>query len=795
MKKYIDPIPDLGELLLTVEKPNRYTGGEYGILAKKDALFQTIIAFPDMYEIGMSNKALRIIYNRLNRMEGISCDRVFAPAEDFETLLREQKIPLYGLETGLNPGAADVLMFTLGYELGITNVLTILDVSGIPVHSEERGGEDPVIFMGGPCVSNPLPYSAFVDCFWIGEAEEGFFELMSEARDIKNRGGRRKEIMELFLSHPSVWSREKKQAARAIYKDFGKENTEPAVFPVPVIKVIHQHGSIEIMLGCPNGCRFCHAGFWSRPMRQKDAAVIQAEAASFINDGGYREISLSSLSTGDYNHIGNLVDILNQEYQNRHVSFQLPSLKVSGFSLPLLEKISEVRKSGLTFAVETPMDFHQLSINKKVSLEKTIEIITEAKKRGWRSVKFYFMIGLPLENNINEEEEIVDFISKAALETGMRFYINICTFIPKPHTPFQREAQISHEKAEQKLNHIRYKLKSKGHKVGVQDPFVSLIEGIISRGDRETGTIIEEAWKRGCRFDAWDNYLKKDVWGALFEEYKSSVENALNGYSENDALPWHFIKSGVKTGFLEMEKSRSINAEITLPCTENCTHHCGICDVNIKTVQNNIQVKVNSNAEKTQKGVINQPTPPTRRIIFSFSKQGKAVFHSYLDLREIFSLAFSISGLPIKYSSGFNPLPVLEIVSPLSVGISGANEIAAVELNEHIEPLDFQNILNKYLVPGIKINDCISVFIPHGMKKHSLSSWLWGSVYKNKGSEAPDIIPFADEKKYKQNYSFWNLVRLEVLAKDPETKDAVILNQGQSFFKVFKYLYPLTEGR
>ncbi|MDR1566807.1 MAG: radical SAM protein, partial [Treponema sp.] len=494
---------------MLVEKPGRYAGGEYGILAKRDAELRTVIAFPDLYEIGMSNQALRILYNRLNSMPGISCDRAFAPGPDFEGLLRQQGIPLYGLDTGLVLADADLLLFTLGYEPGAVTVLAMLDLAGVPIHARERREGDPLVVIGGPCVSNPLPYAAFADAFWIGEAEAGFFDIAAKAREIKKLGGSREEILGTFLAHPSVWALGKGKARRAVDLDFPRREPKAAVFPVPSLKAVQHHGAVEIMRGCPNGCRFCHAGYWYRPMRQKSAAAVQAEAAEFINHGGYREISLSSLSTGDYHHIAGLVDTLNREFSSRHVSFQLPSVRVSTFSLPLLEKISEVRRSGLTFAVESPEDFWQLAINKEVSLQSVIAILKEAKKNGWRGAKFYFMIGLPVsvENSGKPEEEaIVEFVLEAAGKTGMHFAINVGTFVPKPHTPFQWAPQLSEAGARKKLDYIRDRLKPRGHKVGVQDPFISVIEGLFSRGDERAGAIIEEAWKQGCRLDAWTEF-------------------------------------------------------------------------------------------------------------------------------------------------------------------------------------------------------------------------------------------------------------------------------------------------
>jgi radical SAM superfamily enzyme YgiQ (UPF0313 family) len=339
-------------LLLTVEKPARYTGGEYGRLAKRAdsesaVILNMLIAFPDLYEIGMSNQAFRIIYNRLNSITAVSCDRAFAPAPDFETLLRSHNIPLYGLDTGISFRSLDILMFTLGYELGITGVLTMLDRGFIPLKRTERGEGDPIVIMGGPCVSNPLPYSRFIDAFWIGEAEAGFFDLAAELRDRKLAGAGRGELLETICAHPSIWTAGKNRAIRAVDSGFSSRAPAAAVFPVASIKTVQQHGAVEIMRGCPNGCRFCHAGAWYRPMRQKSADTLREEADAFINAGGYREISLSSLSTGDYQHIDSLVETLNGAYASRHISFQLPSLRVSTFSLPLLEKVSVVRKAGL----------------------------------------------------------------------------------------------------------------------------------------------------------------------------------------------------------------------------------------------------------------------------------------------------------------------------------------------------------------------------------------------------------------------------------------------------------------
>jgi radical SAM superfamily enzyme YgiQ (UPF0313 family) len=838
--RYIDPLETLGPRLLTVEKPARYVGGEYGSMTGEvrekcpppggDAVLRTLIAFPDLYEIGMSNQAFRIIYNRLNKIPGISCDRAFAPAPDFEALLREQGLPLYGLETGISLKDLDILMFTLGYELGITGVLAMLDVSGIPLHAAERGGEDPVVIMGGPCVSNPLPYAAFIDAFWIGEAEAGFFDLAAALALLKQGGAGRAELLARISAHPSVWTRGKERAVRAIDGDFDSRPAEAAVFPVPSMKTVQLHGAVEIMRGCPNGCRFCHAGFWYRPMRQKPVDTILEEAAAFINRGGYRELSLSSLSSGDYVPIDRLVEQLNRNFSGRHISFQLPSLKVSSFSLSLLEKISETRKSGLTFAVETPEEAWQLVINKVVSRENVLAILREAKRRGWRGAKFYFMIGLPVEgadpgegrgqgpaDETGEEHRIAEFVAGLGREAGMNFHINVGIFVPKPHTPFEQVPQIRAEEARRKLNYIRSRLKPLGHKVSVPDPLISTIEGILSRGDERAGPLIQAAFQRGCRLDAWAEFCRKDLWEAELAARKDLVEEIQGG--KNPLPPWRFIDPGMRPSYLAAELTRSKNEEITSPCINKCTYPCGICQNGRAVVKNNIQsgnlLRVNLPVEDPSIPESGEPEkPPPRdtapalrffpagadrdpavwRLIFSFAKEGRAVFLSHLSVMEVFSMALIRADIPVLFSGGFNPLPKLEICAPLSIGISAAGEIAAIDTQNPLAGALFVRLMNENLPAGIRVREAAVYEIPGGAKKHSLASRLWGFAYAGSGGGL-DYVPAGDEKKYRARRaeapggSVFGLRRLSVLARTAGTPDP-----GQSFFSAYRDLYPPRPG-
>jgi radical SAM superfamily enzyme YgiQ (UPF0313 family) len=799
-EKYtIDPLKEFGKDLLYIEKPGRYVGGEYGLYNHNNKLLKMAIAFPDLYEIGMSNQAIKILYNNLNQLEDVSCDRVFAPAPDFEKLLQEKKIPLYTLDVYRPLYQLDILGISLGYELCITGMLSLLQSGWIPLKNKDRTEQHPIIIIGGPAASNPIPFQQFVDAVWIGEAEDAFFKLIEKLRDAKREGIGRTGILEIINAEEAVWVPGKK-SKRNIAINFSKTTPIVPTLPTPSIKVVQDHGTVEIMRGCPNGCRFCHAGIWYRPARMKSLDTIEAEVESIVTNAGYREITLSSLSSGDFIGINELVHRLNDKYKNKHISFQLPSLKVSTFSLPLLEQISETRKSGLTFAIETPQDAWQFSLNKEVTRNNVISILKEAKKHGWKSAKFYFMIGLPVGDFQNgyeynhEEEEIVSFLLDVYKNTGVHIHVNIGTFVPKPHTPYQWVPQISEDLADKKLKYIRDHLRPLGFKISTHDPFVSTIEGLLSRGDERVGEIIEQAFRAGCRLDAWDDYFKKDIWKSLFEQHKKIVDEILAGFSTDSVLPWDSVYSGTSKSFLLQELDKSLSSELTSTCLEECNHNCGICGNKANIVKNSIHVNNVYNLDKSTVAEADEKDTSAKnrrktayKMVFSYSKEKTAIFIPHLSLVETFSKAFIRASLPVQFTEGFNPLPRLDIAAPLSLGVTALGEIATIELKMPVKANDFIHDLNAVLPHDIRITDAMLIAIPEGSKKYTSPSLLWGYRYKTDSGFID--IKASDDKKFRENFvcnsdtSLLDLTRIMVLADDGT-------GSYTDYFTRYRILYP-----
>jgi len=732
----VSPLRDLGGRLLEVEKPARYLGGEVGSIRKGGEGFLDIgICFPDLYEIGMSNNAVRILYSGLNAVPGVRAERVFAPAPDFEALLAKASLPLYTLETGIALSDLDILGISIGYELAATSILAVLSSGRIPLRAEDRGEGDPIVLAGGPASTNPHPFAAFLDGAYIGEAEANFFALTGEMAEMKARGACRSDLMDALAKDPAVWlpggrPRPAKRARRAVYSLFSSSPASTS-FPLPTVKTVQDHGTVEIMRGCPNGCRFCHAGFYYRPQREKPYRVIRDEIEELVTKGGYREITLSSLSSGDYSDIGTLLDRLNAEYGPRKISFQLPSLKVNTFTLPIIAKLAEVRKSGLTFAVETPIDEWQRGINKEVSFDKTVAILEEAKASGYKQAKFYFMIGLPVPGRgMGEAEAIVDFFRRLQSRIQMQIHVNLGVFVPKPHTPYQREAQLSEDEALAAISYLRTELRRyRNIRVSYHSPFNSQLEGVIARGDERVGELLLEAFRRGARLDAWDENFDREMWRSVLDSADWPViAECCSGKGEGDPLPWDDISVRVSSETFERERRKSETFETTSACVENCTKPCGVCGSDLAvqktdephTVENSAQAEVTSVAEKRK---------PQGRVVLRYKRVGVAAYLQHLSIVDAFNRAFQIAGIDVAYSEGFNPMPRFETAQPISIAIDSEAEVASILVYSDLDPDSFGDIINPCLPEGLEVLEARYFPIVEGLKQCTIGSLEWGSEY------------------------------------------------------------------
>lgn len=740
-----------GPGIFLVDKPARYLGGESGATHKGDAALRMALCFPDLYEIGMSNNAMRILYAGLNRIEGLACERVFAPADDFAALLHERGLGLYGLESLKPIREADLIGFTIGYELAASNVLAVLRAAGLALRAADRGEDDPIIIAGGPAITNPAPYAAILDGVWIGEAEGEFFSLAEALVAVKKAGGGRSELLAKLDGHPAFW-RPGKRATRAVFEGFAQA-VYGHDYPIPVLKPVQDHGVVEIMRGCPNACRFCHAGFFYRPQRLRDPEAILLDVESQVRDAGHREITLSSLSSGDYPGIFELLKLLNERWSPQGVSFQLPSLKVESFPLELVEEVSGTRKSGLTFAVETPLEQWQLTINKTVTMATVRRIAAEAERRGYRVAKFYFMIGLPLpEAELSEEDAIVAFIRELSASTRLAINVTISTFVPKPHTPFQWARQITPEEAARRIYAIKDALRHiKGIKISYHGPFQSWIEGLISRGDERVGELIIRAFELGARFDAWDDKFKKEAWVRALEEL-AFTEDEISGERPIDTpLSWDAVSIRVSKRFLAEEYRRSMQALATSACIDSCTDRCGACSDNSAIADASVRERIIKKIEglRLHRPDLEHYFRSTRlpgespdqalllaqrsRYLFKYRKEGIAAFYPHHTVWSIIASAFERSGISLEYSQGFNPSPRLELSEPLSLGIESKCEfgMALMKLGSTRElRSDELTRIGRFLPSGIRIERCRLVQGYDGRRVPSLSAAHWGALYE-----------------------------------------------------------------
>lgn len=577
----------IDELLEQVEKPARYIGGEVGSVSKQEYSLRVALSYPDVYEIGTANQAMQILYSLINHESDAWAQRVFCPWPDMSGLMREQQLPLFLLESWEPVREVDLWGITLQYELTYTNILEMLDLAGIPIDREERGEDDPLIFGGGPCASNPHPISRFFDFIIIGDGEvvvPAVLEALSpEPAEGISRLQRLERLAELEGVFVPAFPR---RVTRAVIEDL-EEVGMPVRPVIPTMHAVHDRATLEIARGCTRGCRFCLAGNWYRPVRERSAHAISRAAAEVIDNTGYEEVSLSSLSATDYSGIQGVLRDLAQARPGTAVS--LPSLRVDPDSIRLLELISS-RKGSITIAPEAGSQRMRDVINKQVTDDDIDEAVAEAFRVGCTTVKLYFMIGLPTES-LDDLRGIID-IAVAARRIGrqearskgrVRINVSVSSFVPKAHTPFQWGGMNSGAEIEEKQDFLRQNMPRKQIKLSLHDVGPSLVEGAIARGNEETSAAIETAWRTGARFDAWSEHFDFDAWEEGFRDMGSTVEREATRTFPLDAeLPWDDIDSRVSREFLLDELAKAERAEVTPDCRWGECTLCGVCDDGIE---------------------------------------------------------------------------------------------------------------------------------------------------------------------------------------------------------------------
>lgn len=724
----------LEDILPLVEKPSRYLGSEINSIRKnpETVKLRFALAFPDLYEIGTSHFGLQIIYHILNSRRDIAAERVFAPATDMEACLREFGIPLMSLESKIPLAQFDIIGFSLLYELNYSNVLTMLDLSGIPFRATKRDVSYPAVIAGGPCTCNPEPIADFFDAIVLGEGEKVVLEMSQAWIEWKEQGGLHKETLLKSWSGiegvyvPFFYETEydengfqkitprgddsgtpQKKISRAVIPDLNL-----AAFPdapvIPYGKPIHDRLRLEISRGCTRGCRFCQAGTIYRPVRERSVDQLISLSEASIDSTGYEDISLMSLSTGDYGCILSLIEHLMARCESRKIAVSLPSIRAGTLSTSLMELIKQVRKTGFTIAPEAGSQRLRDMVNKNITDKDIFSTVEHAFRLGWRLIKLYFMIGLPFETDedLNDIVRLVRDLRMIKGQSRRRHQINVSvtTFIPKPHTPFQWAAQIPLSESKEKIYFLKNRLNKPGIHFKWQNPEVSVIEGIWARGDRRLNDLLIAAYHRGCKFDGWSDRFKYDLWEKAFSDAGVDPEFYTTRKRDiREPLPWDHIDTRVNKEFLVKEWEKAARCETTPDCRKGICNTCGACDFKLISP---IVFESGDNAVEKPFRRDEKTNRKFKTLKLNYSKLNQARYFGHLEMANIFLRALRRAKIPVKFSEGFHPMPRVSFDDPIPLGIESEKESLYLTVPEDIDPHGVAVALNKHLPEGLTVIDC-----------------------------------------------------------------------------------------
>jgi radical SAM family uncharacterized protein/radical SAM-linked protein len=723
-------IKSIQDILPLIEQPSRYLGSEINTIKKDHSKIDLCfaLAFPDLYEIGTSHFGIQILYHILNNHPKIAAERVFAPAPDMEEYLRSSRLSVASLESKKPLNEFDIIGFSLLYELNYTNILSMLDLAGIPFLARQRDGSFPFVIAGGPCTCNPEPVAEFFDAIVIGDGENVILKMCRAWLEWKTENNRDKETLLRHWSHiegvyiPAFFHPEFDQHGfqtltarcpdyinikRTVVSDL---NNVP--FPdtpiIPYGKPVHDRLRLEISRGCTRGCRFCQAGMIYRPVRERSLKKLLLLSDASVAATGYEDISLLSLSTGDYSCILPLMENMMSRYVKHRIAISLPSLRAGTLTPSLMNLIKKVRKTGFTIAPEAGSQRLRDVINKNITEKDIIDTVNNAFLLGWKVVKLYFMVGLPTETD-DDLEAIVDLVKrlktvKRKNQRKSQINISIATFIPKAHTPFQWSSQISLEESKHKITWLKKKLKIPGIRFKWQNPEVSIIEGLWARGDRRLSRLLVAAYTKGCKFDGWSDKFRYRSWEASFLEELVNVDFFTTRVRDiSEPLPWDHIDTKVSKDYLISEWNKAQEGLHTIDCRDGNCNQCGVCDfeaIEPKVFDDRKEDKVKNFTQDHHKA------KGYKKFRISFSKLDQAKYFGHLEMVKIFFRAIRRAGIPVKYSEGFHPKPLISFEDALPIGLESLNEIFYLSVPGNVKPQTIINGLNRHLPKGLRILGC-----------------------------------------------------------------------------------------